>query len=154
MGKYGNVAEIAVRLAVGQNEIAPRTAWHRAARKIFPESVASQEKACPRDAFLGLCSAGAVEGVPAGFYTRSIKNKQYVLRALHALRTEPELLSDRQRLWSIATGGQKKRHNGQMDVLRALWAAGHISEQASIPVINADANPENADWLKFGGREQ
>jgi len=127
MGNYGEAARIAVGLMARDESLAPREAWNRAVASVFPDSPSSRAKGCPRDSFLTLCEIGAVQGVPPGAYTRSLKNKAYVTRALEALRRTPELSGDKGRLWKLATEGAGTRPNGQMDVLTALWREGHIS---------------------------
>ncbi len=63
---------------------------------------------------------GVIGNIPEGTYTRSKKNKRYVLRALAALRKNPALAEDKARLWEIAIDGAGTRHNHQMDVLISL----------------------------------
>lgn len=121
MNKYGAVAEIAVQLlAIGKYK-SPREAWNAAGALVFEGSRSSREKSCPRDAFLSLCGVGAVEGVPAREYTRSKKNRTYVLRALAAPRDDPALIYDEKEFWQLATNGANTRHNSQLDVLAELW---------------------------------
>lgn len=121
MNKYGAVAEIAVQLLAVNKYTRPREAWNAAGALVFEDSKSSREKSCPRDAFLSLCGVGAIEGVPAGDYTRSEKNRTYVLRALDALRTDPALIDDERQLWRLVTDGANTRHNSQIDVLAELW---------------------------------
>ncbi|HEX2188544.1 MAG TPA: hypothetical protein VHG51_06570 [Longimicrobiaceae bacterium] len=121
MGKYGEAAEIAVSLLRDGNAVAPRDAWRQAVATVFPGRSESQKKGCPRDSFLALCELGVVESVAAGTYTRSVKNKSYVTRALAALRSDPALADDPRRLWHFATGGADTKPNSQMEVLTALW---------------------------------
>ena len=126
VNKYGQAAEIAVRLLISHTETDPRRAWNLAVGKVFPESASGRAKACPRNSFLALCECGAVNHVQAGTYTRSTKNKQYVQRALEALRCEPSLLQDEERLWRIASKSREITANSQVAVLIALWQAGLI----------------------------
>ena len=121
MGKYGKAAEIAVDLVAKGNSLAPRDAWKKAVARVFPQSPSSQAKGCPRDSFLALCELGIVKNVAPGTYTRSVKNKTYIARALAALRSTPALLDDEKRLWHIATDGANTVANCQMEVLTALW---------------------------------
>jgi hypothetical protein len=90
----------------------------------FPESASLQEKGCPLDAFLGLCEEGLVSGVPAGTYTRSVKNKQHAVEAVGLLRFDPSLAANTSALWRRVAGD--KKHNAQMDVVIGLWRAGVI----------------------------
>jgi hypothetical protein len=130
MALYGKAAEIASRLLSGGHEIEPRSAWNRAVTEVFPHGSSSREKGCPRDAFLALCSLGVVTSVPAGTYTRSKMNRDYIERALAAVRESPELMRDQERLWQIATANAGIRPNYQLEVLSALWSAGLV--QSSI----------------------
>ena len=104
----------------------PGVAWARATASTFPNSLSMQEKACPKGAFLGLCEEGLVQGVPPGAYTRSQSNKQYAVNAVGRLRQEPSADMDRLALWSVSSSDPRKAHNGQMDVVLALWIAGLI----------------------------
>jgi hypothetical protein len=124
MGKYGDAAEIAAALLAQQKTLEPRAAWTQAVEQVFPASASSRAKGCPRDSFLGLCELGAVKGVAPGPYTRSVKNKTYVTRALGALRRDPGLAEDLNHLWRVATAGADTRANRQMDVVATLWRKG------------------------------
>ncbi len=126
MGKYGQVANIAADFLIKSDYADPRKAWSVAVMRVFPGKLSSQAKSCPRDSFLGLCDMGEIENIPAGNYTRSVKNKDYISRALMAIRSNPELVDDENRLWIIATDGVKKAPNQQMDVLISLWRNGKI----------------------------
>ncbi len=126
MTKYGRTAITAVRLFTTGLAESPRAAWSTAARDIFGPSTSSAEKGCPRDAFLGLCEEGLVRGIPAGQYTRSEKNKRYALDALTVLRRNPELATHSRVLWDVVMGDEAKVHNGQMDVVTALWEQGLV----------------------------
>ncbi|MEM5471227.1 hypothetical protein WNZ14_05760 [Hoeflea sp. AS60] len=126
MGKYGEAAISAVHLLARNEAMPPRLAWATAVRDIFPSSQSSQLKGCPRDAFLALCGLGAVRNVTAGPYTRSIKNRVYVERALAAIRSDSSLADDEKALWLIAIGNQRKVHNSQMDVVSTLFLNGYI----------------------------
>jgi hypothetical protein len=131
MGRYGAAARIAVELLALGAEADPRDAWMRATAQVFPESESGRKKGCPRDAFLSLCEVGAVDGIPVGDYTRSVKNRNYMRLALEALRAKPDLRHDKSRLWEIATEGTGSAHNHQMDVLTTLWELGLL---ASAPI--------------------
>jgi hypothetical protein len=88
--------------------------------KLYPTSPAARRKSCPRGAFLGLCEEGFVKGIPAGRYTASRDNKAYAVRAASLLNegTRSWSISD---LWRAATDDPEKTHNGQMDIVLALW---------------------------------
>ncbi len=128
MGKYGKAAVIAARAVAKQPTMHPRDAWNSAVAQIFPDSESSRTKGCPRDSFLALCGMGAVIGVQKGSYTRSVKNRSYVERALTALRANPALQKDEARLWKIASQSATKIPNHQMDVVNALLASGLIAD--------------------------
>ena len=120
MGKYGSVAKNAVDLFRHGNTNTPQAAWDTAAKDKFPGNLSSQNKSCPRDTFLGLCSAGSVVDIPSGHYTTSKKNKQYGIDALNRLKSDPASGNmSSVELWrEIGGNGQ---HNGQMDVVITLW---------------------------------
>ena len=125
MGSYGKVAVRAAALIRDGKFRSPAEAWASAARELLPHSESSQDKSCPRGAFLGLCDEGLVAGVPAGSYTRSPANKSYAVRAAGLLRTSPELAAQGPTLlWDRVVPGGAKRHNGQMDVVLGLHADG------------------------------
>jgi len=124
MGKYGEAAEFAAQLLAKQSTMLPTTAWELAVTRVFPKSKSSRAKGCPRDSFLALCQTGVVKNVAPGTYTRSIKNKGYVERALDALRSNPAL--DERGLWQIVTDGADKVPNRQMDVVTTLFRNGFI----------------------------
>ena len=124
MGKYGDAAIKAVRLVRSGSVKSPINAWKRATGEIFGRGTSSQDKGCPRDAFLGLCEEGIITGIPAGNYTRSIKNKEYALKAVRLLKEEPEVTQTK--LWDKVVEGKGIKHNGQMDVVVSLWKAGLI----------------------------
>lgn len=127
MGKYGDTAVQAVRLYSTGSAQSPREAWELAAAVLFSSSPSGQAKGCPRDAFLGLCMAGVVKGIPPGPYTDSEANKQYALDAVTLLRRRPSLAENASLLWSEVLQGRSKKHNRQMDVVIALWKRGLIT---------------------------
>ena len=118
MGQYGRVAVLARELYITGKAPTPREAWVQAAARII-SSASSREKCCPRDAFLGLCAAGLIDGIPAGDYTRSEDNKRYATTAAAALKSRPLLAANKSLLWAEVAGD--KRANSQMDVVVALW---------------------------------
>lgn len=117
--KYGLAAiEVA---AIGES---PVNSWKQVVSKYF-SSESSRQKACPRNAFLGLCEAGLVKGIKAGVYLK-IKNKnlnkEYAIAAVEKLKENPNV--SKNELWDevrekLALG--EKIHNSQMDVVLALW---------------------------------
>lgn len=103
----------------------PKVAWKRAAKDLF-QTDACRKKGCPREAFLGLCQEGRVKGVRPGNYTDSTKNKEYALLACEKLRQNSNLATSSILLWRTLVG--EKAHNGQMDVVLALWREDLIEE--------------------------
>ena len=126
MSSYGWVAVRAANLLSNHLTDTPREAWRMAAREAFPHSQSLQEKGCPRSAFLGLCEEGLVSSVSPGDYCRATKNKEYALRALELLRTEPELSAEPFELWMRVTESRYVQYNQQMEVVVALWVAGLV----------------------------
>ena len=126
MTKYGQAALAAVKLYRNSPALSPRSAWDQATVGIFGERTDSQKKGCPRDAFLGLCEAGLVKGIPKGSYCRSVLNKNYAIAALLYLGNNPSFADKPARLWQLLMHGRQKVHNSQMDVVLALWNQGLI----------------------------
>lgn len=129
MGKYGEVALRATSYLKHQSVVTPQDAWRKAVKEVFPGSNSSQNKGCPRGAYLGLCEEGMVSGVPEGSYTRSCDNKRYAIDAVRALSRQPSLANDRIELWSRIMSGLIKKENSQMDVVVELWRAGLIVKE-------------------------
>jgi len=121
MADYGDVAVKAVTLIHQGIERLPANAWDMSVAEFFPSSKSSQKKGCPRSTFLGLCESGRVQGVSAGTYTRSKKNKEYGLLAIDLLARNPSLVGDVKLLWNTVLAGASKQPNHQMAVVTALW---------------------------------
>jgi hypothetical protein len=121
--RYGEAALMAARDSfAGTNPVAR---WERAMETLYPSSPTARRKSCPRGAFLGLCEAGLVKGIPAGQYTASKDNKAYAVQAA-ALLIEGTRSWSISELWRAATDDPTKTHNSQMDVVLALWKNGLI----------------------------
>ena len=126
--KYGSVAKEAV--SISKN---PIISWEEAVFKHFSFE-SSRQKACPRNAFLGLCEAGLVKGIKAGVYLKSKNdnlNKKYAIAAVEKLKENPKL--SKKELWDkvrekLALG--EKIHNSQMDVVLALWQSNLINKKS------------------------
>lgn len=118
---YGITALKAAAFAV--NGMPPVKAWEVAVLETHPHSPSSQVKACPKSAFLGLAGAGAIMGIMPGEYTISVDNKRYAKLALELLRGDGKLADMPRELWRRVLRDDDKRHNGQMDVVVALWKA-------------------------------
>jgi len=72
-----------------------------------------------------LCEAGYIQGVSIGNYTKSVDNKKYAIIAVDILgREQPNNHYTNTTLWNQVLeelGLRQKKHNGQMDVVLALW---------------------------------
>lgn len=126
MGKYGQAAIFATSLIQTQKANSPLDAWNLAVSNYFPNSKSSQDKSCPKGAYLGLCEAGFVNGVKACSYGRSKQNKDYAFKAVRILDQSKLVSYDELSLWKLVLDGESKVLNGQMDVVLSLWNAGHI----------------------------
>jgi hypothetical protein len=126
MTQFARAALAAADLCRRDPSLSPRTAWERAMRA-ESSSPSVRDKHCPRGAFLGLCGAGLVAGIPAEAGFEPDTNGAYALAAVGELRREPALAADTVKLWwrvaSVA-------HNSQMDVVTALWEAGLIADSS------------------------
>jgi hypothetical protein len=120
---YGKVAMSAIHKMASRGST-PAEAWNNAALESFKPGSRSIDKACPRNAFLGLCGEGLVKGVHAGTYTKSELNKKYAVQAVKILKEKRQPITSRE-LWNgvLQNLGADlfKRHNSQMDVVLALW---------------------------------
>ena len=117
--KYGEAALIGARMEIYGKALTPAARWDQATSRLYPTSPSAQRKGGPRFAFLSLCEAGLVKGIPAGQYAPSNKNKAYALRAVSLLNagTHKTVTS----LWAEVIDGEDIAHNSQMDVVLALW---------------------------------
>lgn len=126
MSKYGEAAILAVQLLQEGSAPEPCNAWAQATKKIFPSSMDSQKKGCPKGAFLGLCNEGLIVGVSSGEYAKPTKNGKYAIDAIGVLRKNRFLTSQPNLLWKKVAGNTKSE-NQQMDVVVGLWEADCIS---------------------------
>jgi len=134
---YGEAAVAAARRLVRSGS-SPEYAWKQAVKDVFPAGSASIDKGCPRGAFLGLCKRGAIAGTRGFYELKDTKNGDYACLAWKALKEDPELASDRVKLWAkVHTDAANE--NGQLDVVLALWDAGLLVRS---PV--SDARGESA----------
>jgi hypothetical protein len=119
---YTRVALEALQLAAAGTH--PIKAWLDRAAEVFVDRPAAEVKSCPKSAFLGLAQAGLINGVSPGPYTRSVDNRRYAEAAVQLLFDNAAWAVDPQKLWNaVAEQDGKKRHNGQMHVVIALWRA-------------------------------
>ena len=121
MGKYGESAEIAIKIILSKKETNPIKAWELAVAEIYPDSKSSRKKGCPRNTFLGMCEEGLITGIKPGNYTRSKKNKSYAIKALSLLSANEDLASNTKKLWELVIEDQQKTQNSQMDIIVTLW---------------------------------
>jgi len=117
--RYGEAALIAARMETYGKAITPAARWEQATAKLYPSSPSAQRKGGPRFAFLSLCEAGLIKGIPAGQYAPSNKAKAYTLRAVSLLSAGTHKTVNA--LWAEVTDGEDIAHNSQMDVVLALW---------------------------------
>jgi hypothetical protein len=122
--RYGEAAILATRHGASTG-IDPVASWENALERLYPTSPAARKKGCPRGAFLGLCEEGLVKGIPAGQYTASRDNKAYAVRAATLLILGTKSWST-STLWRAVSDDPEKTHNGQMDIVLALWKNGLI----------------------------
>ncbi|WP_440951695.1 DUF6979 family protein [Methanococcoides sp. FTZ1] len=128
MTKYGEAAVRSVNAIISNEGKDPRDIWDFVTSEIFGEGTCSQRKGCPRNTFLALCEEGLIKGIKKGNYTRSQKNKEYALKAVKVLKENPNLTKDAKALWREVVD-EPKAHNGQMDVVIALWNNGYIDRE-------------------------
>lgn len=128
--KYNQYGEAAIRATeIGGH---PKEAWQKAAKAIMPTR-STQEKGCPRTAFLGLCEEGLVKGIEKGKYTRRYKgsespNKTHAIKAYTILKENNDNGNlTAPKLWKKLNIGTKS-HNGQMDVILGLWNKGYLAQ--------------------------
>ena len=125
MGIYGRAAITAARMLEQGTPSNPEAAWTRAIRR-ETKNYESRRKTCPREAFLGLCAAGLIPGCEARPSLFRSSNGDYAVRMVKAIRADPQVLTDRNRLWRSAVGSAEKEENGQIDVVVSLWREGMI----------------------------
>ena len=116
---YGEAALLAARQtsSAGVNPVAR---WESALVTLYPTSPGARKKGSPRGAFLGLCEAGLVKDIPAGNYSASADNKVYAVQAAELLIEGKQNWSTSS-LWRAVEDDPGKTHNGQMDIVVALW---------------------------------
>ena len=132
MGKYGQTAKIATELLINNQTNNPAKAWDIATIQVFPNSISSRKKGCPKNSFLGLCEDGYIVNIMEGNYTRSKKNKDYAIKAISLLSDNP-MLTEKE-LWKLVINEPDKKHNYQMDVVKTLWDNKYINQKnISIP---------------------
>jgi len=116
--RYG---EAAIQTARAEAEYLshPGERWTEIVAKLYPTSPSAQRKGGPRQAFLSLCEAGLIKGIPAGQYAAPHRGKTYATRAVSLLEAGTHTTVSS--LWDEVTDGEELSHSGQMDVVLALW---------------------------------
>jgi hypothetical protein len=117
--RYGEAALMAAREGLASSTH-PAARWESALEKLYPTSPAARKKGGPRGAFLGLCEEGLVKGTAAGRYKAPQDSKRYAVQAV-ALLAEGAQSWSTGALWRAVTNDPEKTHNGQMDIVLALW---------------------------------
>jgi hypothetical protein len=69
---------------------------------------------------LGLCEEGMVKNIPAGEYVKAKDDKAYAVDAVKLLLAGEQRWS-RSALWQAVTKGAAVEHDGQIDIVLALW---------------------------------
>ncbi|MCL7763401.1 hypothetical protein MPF19_08255 [Polaribacter sp. Z014] len=64
MSNYNEYGEVALKIAKAKGN--PKDNWEAEVKRAFSDSISSQEKSCPKSAFLGLCEKGLVKGIFKG----------------------------------------------------------------------------------------
>jgi hypothetical protein len=109
--KYAQVAILAAQYV--KSGSSPINAWEKASCEIFTPGSSMQKKGCPKKAFLGL-------------YGQTSVNGGYAKKGLDYLKKHGSESISPMKLWKIVTDGNGKTHNGQMDVVIALFDANLI----------------------------
>jgi hypothetical protein len=117
--RYGEAALLAARKMFA-GDVNPISRWESAMRAVYPTSPIARKKGSPRGAFLGLGEEGLVKGIPAGHYSASAANKAYAVRAAELLIEGKQNWSTSS-LWREVENDPERTHNGQMDIVLALW---------------------------------
>jgi hypothetical protein len=138
MGKYGDTAVHTTELLREGCESA-QEAWRAIVEDVFPDAPEARDKACPREAFLGLCAAGLIRGVSPNTCTEPSRspNRRYSITAVRLLTSDPNLAhGSKIGLWRrvIKELGMdlKKKPNEQMEVVLALWERGLINTSTAV----------------------
>jgi hypothetical protein len=116
--RYGEAALLAAR-AEAEYASHPADRWKEVVERLYPTSPTARRKSGPRQAFLTLCEAGLVKGIPAGQYSAPHRDKTYATRAVSLLEAGTHTTINS--LWIEVTDGEELAHTGQMDVVLALW---------------------------------
>lgn len=117
---YGNTAVSAAKACKEDNLLRPAASWNRAIAR-FTNSESSKRKGCPKIAFLGLCANGFVAGIEPSLQVKPTVNGSYACDAAMILfNLEGAEQPSASVLWTLVAG-EKKKMNGQMHVVLALF---------------------------------
>lgn len=118
----------AVELLNNQN-ITPEDAWFNAISQ-FTNSYETQKKQCPKHAFVDLYyhnKLKLIHDIPNHSNYPS-QNGKYALMAVELIKNQPQLASNKRQLWHETLSALNcytgTAHNGQMDIVIALFNAG------------------------------
>lgn len=125
INKYAQIAVNTTKYII-KNGGNPVEIWTKQAKLIFKPESSSIKKVCPKNTFLGLCEEGLIKGIPAGKYTKSIKNKGYALKAIEILKNNKSLINKPNEIW-IMINGKEKKSNSQMEVVCELYKHGLLN---------------------------
>lgn len=131
MSIYGKAAVHAANLCC--SGVAPVDAWQRAI-SAQTGSASVRKKVCPRESFLGLVARGDLAEIPAQGLGTDGRNRRYATDAVDHLRDTPRLDFTPQALWHQVAGAGI-RHNGQMNVVLALWHAGRVNNSQTARAV-------------------
>lgn len=122
--QYGRAAVKATELLTAGKYESPEDAWNEVI-KCFTESIDSQQKGCPKGAYLGLCKVGLVKGIAPDEHPDITINGAYAVKIALAIKANPKLANATQaELWKYAEADAGE--NGQVGVVLALWENGLI----------------------------
>lgn len=128
---YGRTAVDAAKMCELNSNLSPSDAWRKSV-VLHTSSKSSQEKGCPRSAFLGLCENGFIKGVTPRGTAGVTRNGQYAISAAQLLIRENEPYAHGPAsLWRKVVGVDKKS-NGQMQVVIALHLAGLLQNPRKV----------------------
>jgi hypothetical protein len=103
----------------------PEEAWEKATEGF--SKVSNKNKVCPRLAFLGLCGNQKSKGL---IRLKIERNKEYALKAVELLKSDPELADNEKELWRKVleklNQNPDRKKNHQMKIVIALWKANMI----------------------------
>lgn len=122
---YGKAAVIAVNFVTAEKTgMGPKDAWSEACRLVINH----EPHICAKEAFLGLCEEGLIEGIPRGKYRSngSDANKRYAIRMVELVDNDRSMISDNQELWNHATEGEAKIENGQRHIVQGLYRHNYL----------------------------